>query len=154
MAHVRSQIRDAVATRLTGLVTTGSKVFRSQNFPNQPGLIPSLIIYTRSDVASYDDEAASMGPPTPARTIDLRVKGYARGAATTLDTPDDQMDTIAAEVETAMFTDHTFGGLAIETQLGDTEITVDGEGDQAHGVIDIGFNVTYRTVEGAPETAV
>ena len=45
MAHLRKQIRDNVVTALTGLSTTGSRVYASRVYPNLPG----LCVYTKSE---------------------------------------------------------------------------------------------------------
>ena len=49
MSHVRKQIRDAVVTALTGLSTTGSRVYKSRIYPLETGKLPGLAIYTKSE---------------------------------------------------------------------------------------------------------
>lgn len=153
MAHVRAQIRAAAKTLVTGLATTGNNVWEARNWNLPQSELPALIVYARNDSADYEGETATMGPCSPDRALDLRVEGYVRASILGLNV-DAALDGIAAEVETAIYTDPTFGGLAISTELGETEIRLDNEGENTVGVIDIGFNVTYRTVEGLPETAV
>jgi len=49
MSHVRQQIREAVATRLTGLTTTGVNVFASRVYSLADEKLPALAVYTRSE---------------------------------------------------------------------------------------------------------
>lgn len=43
MAHLREQIRDRVVTDLTGLTTTGSRVFRSRIYPLENNDLPVYV---------------------------------------------------------------------------------------------------------------
>ena len=54
MAHLREQIRDRVVTDLTGLTTTGSRVFRSRIYPLESNDLPGLCIFTKSETTDYD----------------------------------------------------------------------------------------------------
>lgn len=150
MSHVRKQIRDAIVTALTGLSTTGSRVYAGRSLPlytgggSIPSELPALCIYTREEQANYADGILTNAP---LRELTVRVEGYVDGT-------DDDLDTIAEEVETAFFTDYTFGGLTVGAELGEQSINVDREGDDQYGVIVMTFNVMYRTAEGVPGTAV
>ena len=65
MAHYRQQIRERVATTLTGLTTTGSNVFQSRVYPIEENKLPCLLIYTKDETS----EPLAMSPP---RSIDGR----------------------------------------------------------------------------------
>ena len=49
MPHIRKQIRDAIATAVTGLTTTGSRVHKSRVNDLAASELPLLAIYTTSE---------------------------------------------------------------------------------------------------------
>jgi hypothetical protein len=147
MAHVRKQIRDNVVTTLTGLTTTTTNVYRTRVYPLASGKLPGLAIYTNSEISSYETLTI---PRTRSRTLELMVEGYVSGTANL----DNTLDTIAVEVEEAMETDVTRGGLAKDTQLTATEMELVGEGEKVAGVIRMTFEIMYFTREDDAEIAV
>lgn len=151
MAHVRKQLRDAVALAVTGLTSTGSRVYKSRSLPLSAAAaeLPALCVFARQDTPDYD--AGAMGTRV-LRVLEVHLQGYWRGADGSA--IEDGLDGIAEQVETAIFANPTFTGLAHGTRLGPQVIDVDAEGDQTVGVIDIVLEILYRTAEGAPGTAV
>lgn len=146
MAHVRKNIRDNVTTTLTGLTTTGSRVFQTRLFPLATAKLPGLCIYTRSETTEY---ATLSKPRTQVRELEVLVEAYAKGTSSI----DDTLDTIAVEVEEALYADTTRGGYAKDTQITSFEVDYDGEGDQSVGVARFTISVTYVTVENDIEAA-
>ena len=144
MAHVRQQIVSAVASALSGLTTTGTRVYEGRSIPMGSANLPGLCVYGRRDTPDYSQGTMTN---TPMRMLELTVEGYAKAS------DDSTLNTIAAEVETAMYL-IDFTSLAHGVELGEQEIEADDEGEQTAGVIRMIFNVWYRTVEGAPETAI
>ncbi len=147
MAHVRKQIRDNVVTTLTGLTTTTTNVYRTRIYPLATGKLPGLAIYTNSESSTYETLTI---PRTRSRTLELMVEGYVSGTTNL----DNSLDQIAVEVEEAMETDPTRGGLAKDTQLTTTEIELVGEGEKVAGVIRMTFEIMYFTREDDAEIAV
>ena len=146
MAHVRKSIRDNVTTTLTGLTTTGSRVFQTRLFPLATAKLPGLCIYTRSETTQY----ATVGRPrTQIRELEVLVEAYVKGTASL----DNTLDTIAVEIEEALYTDVTRGGYAKDTQITSFEVDYDGEGDQSVGVARFTISVTYATVENDIEAS-
>jgi hypothetical protein len=144
MAHVRKQIRDNIKTTLTGLSTTGANVFASRVYPIQSAAMPGLCIYTSSEQV----EALSIKPPRGVvRSLEVSVEAYVESA-----TPDDVLDTIAAEIEAAMTTDLTRGGTAKDTRLTSFEADFAGEGEKPVVVGRFIFEIVYSTLETDPET--
>lgn len=141
--HGREQIRNAVVTAVTGLVTTGARVHENRVRPLSLAAGPALCVYTRSDRPDY--AAGQMGN-RPQRELEVHVEGYAEG--------DDQAtcDTMAEEVETALFANGALLALVGALWLGEQTVRVDGEGADTTTVIDMVFNVTYGTTEGVPGT--
>ena len=149
MSHVRQQIRDRAETVLTGLTTTGDNVFASRIYPFQEDDtdLPGLCIYTESEEVRNDDEDTVSG--VQVRSMLLVVEGYSI-LTTGLD---DKLDTIAAEVETAIFADQYFNSLAHGTDLVGIETDISADAEKPVGVVRLIFRVYYLTTEGAPETA-
>ena len=147
MSHVRQQLRERAATTLTGLSTTGSKVYQSRVYPLGAANLPGLLIYTKSE----DSEIVTMsGARTLLRCLSLVIEGYVKAVSNY----DDTVDTIAKEVETAMGNDVTLNGLAKNSYLESTEIEYDGEGEKPVAVVSLTYTVEYMTIENAPQTAV
>lgn len=147
MSHVRQQLRERAATTLTGLTTTGTKVYQSRIYPLGSANLPGLLIYTKSE----DSEAVTMsGARTVLRNLSLVIEGYVKAVSNY----DDTVDTIAKEVETAMGNDVTLNGLAKNSFLESTQIEYDGEGEKPVAVVSLTYNVEYMTIENAPQTAV
>lgn len=143
MAHARRQIREAVATALTGLTTTGSRVFQSRMREQES--LPCLLVVT--DTENVD---ASVGT-IQQRDLDILVTGLAQGASNV----DDTLDAIAEEVETAMQAAGTLGGLvSVAPGLTGIRTQFDDSLQQPVGEIELAFRCTYFTHAGAPGTTV
>lgn len=140
--HVRQQLRDAVLTRLTGLTTTGARVYKGRALPVGDSSIPGLMIYT----ATEDATDATMAFDVE-RRIGVVVEGVAKSSANV----DDVLDTITKEVEIALSTALTLG--AATTILTYQSITKDlGDGlDKPNGVVRIVFEAVLFTPVGQPD---
>jgi hypothetical protein len=146
MAHVRKQIRDNIVTTLTGLTTTGSRVYRSRVYPVADNKLPGILIYTDSE----EVETATINPPrTQLRTLTVRIEAFVKGVSNF----DDDIDTITEEVEEALAADLTRGGLAKDTRITDFSVEFSGDGDQPVGVGQISVEVDYSTRENDVGTA-
>ncbi|MCA1381298.1 hypothetical protein [Bradyrhizobium sp. BRP23] len=150
--HVRKQIRDAVVARLTGLPSTGNRVYVGRTRPLGAAHKPTLLIYTRSETASRTVKGV---PPKLDRVMILDVEGRVSLA----DVPDDTLDQIAGEIEAAMWDlfdgRGTFiNGLAMDIKPVSTELIAEAAGERHIGGVRVEYLVTYRTAEGAPTAAV
>ena len=134
MAHARQTIREAAATLLTGLTTTGSRVFQSRMAPQDS--LPCLLVMT-------DDEEITWGAfeKQLERRLSLTVVGLAKATSTV----DDTLDTIAAEVETALGTD-------LKYELTAIAVDFDESLEKPAGRIVLTFSIRYFTTAGAPGT--
>ena len=75
MAPYRQQIRERVATTLTGLTTTGSNVFQSRVYPIENTKLPCLLIYTKEE----SSEPLAMNPPRSIEKIlQLVIEAYVK----------------------------------------------------------------------------
>ena len=147
MSHVRQQIRERIATNVTGLTSTASRVFQSRVYNLQSTELPGLLVYTTSEQSERDSFISSNGLN---RVVDVVVEGYAKAASNL----DDSLDTISAEVEAALAADPTCNSLSKDLALASTEIEYTGEGDQPIGLVRMTFNVVYRTTATAPTSAI
>ena len=146
MPHVRQSLRERIASNVTGLTTTGANVFQSRVYTLEPDDLPCLLVYSTSETS----ERATMATTDSLnRDLTVMVEGYARTASNL----DDTLDTISAEVETAVASDPTCNALALDTVLQSTEIEYDAEGDQPIGSVRLSFSVHYQTKTNVPGTA-
>lgn len=143
MAHLRKLIRDDIKTTLTGLTTTGSKVYATRVYPLAAGNLPGIVMYSDSEQVEY---ATVSLPRTQMRTLTVTVEVYVRGTGSY----DDQLDQICAEIEAALYADVTRSGLAKDTKITGFEAQFAGEAEQpvATGVISV--EVLYSAQEGSP----
>ena len=144
MAHLRQQIRERVATTLTGLTTTGSNVFQSRVYPIENTKLPCLLIYTREE----SSEPLDMSPP---RTIEKRLSLVVEGYVKANSNYDVTIDTITKEVEVAMYGDRLINNLAKDSFLVSTDISFNGEGDNPLGIVVMTFEIPYHHTEGTLE---
>lgn len=146
MAHVRQQIRDAVATTLTSAVTlVSSRVYTTRVHPLNEANLPAISVYTGSE----SSERYNVGVTDINRTLSLEIDIYVRETGSF----DDDVDAIAVQVEEAMAGDFTIGGLVKSSVLISTAIQFDGEADQILGVAKLTYQVRYVTSLTDVETA-
>jgi hypothetical protein len=120
MAHVRQQIRDAVAAAVTGLPITGSRVYVSRVYPLGADHIPGLCVYTtKEELLSRGTRESGLERRKLSVIVEARVKP---GSGTD---PDDQLDDIVADVETALMSNATLSGLTPWIQMESVEMEFD-----------------------------
>lgn len=148
MAHVREQARDQAVAALTGATQAGAQVYKSSRTdPFQRGFGAAIRVSTPEE----ESGVGSAGKPaTLAREISLRVAAWAEGGAEL----DDTLDTIATEIEVAIYQSGRLGGLALEVTLTATGPVLDGDGARLAGTIALDFRVLVATAENDPETAI
>lgn len=145
--HARQQIRNQVKTTLTGLTTTGANVFANRVFEYDKAAMPSLNILTNTDKVELDMRASGGKDLHDLELIiEVRVKASA--------SVDDTIDTICAEVETAIFGSNDLNGLAERIDLIDTQIGIDAETEKKTGIAAMSFSVLYRYVMSDPTTII
>tara|TARA_R110001632_G_scaffold9645_2_gene36793 strand:- start:3167 stop:3610 length:444 start_codon:yes stop_codon:yes gene_type:complete len=144
MAHLRKQLRDRAVADLTGLATTGSKIYASRVYPLTTANLPGLCVYTREESVEV---TTINSPRTLIRELALIVEGYA--ASTTV--LDDTLDQIALEVEKALAADITLNNLAKTIKLQSVDAEYSDEGEQPVGIIRLTYAVEYAALENNPE---
>lgn len=146
--HVRKQIRDAAKTALTGLTTTGARVYatRPDEQPLQSSELPGLRVFTKDETV----EVITTGPlRRRERLLELVVEACVRETSGY----DDDVDLIAKEVETALDADVSLGGLCQDIKPVSFSLEVDAAGEQPVAVGRMTFQVRYYTEKGTPGVA-
>ncbi|MBT6555125.1 MAG: hypothetical protein HON50_05875 [Candidatus Marinimicrobia bacterium] len=140
MAHVRQLIRDKMKTLLTGLSTTGSSVYISRVYNHKT--LPALAIYTHDEQSSDDLDNVTFGSTNQHRLLNIVVEARAKATANV----DKTLDTISAEVETALFAsgDTTLDGKCKYFEFNGLEIELSGEQEQPVGLMTMRFSALYR----------
>ncbi len=134
MSHARQAIREAAATLLTGLTTTGARVFQSRMAPQES--LPCLLVMTDGEEITWGAFEKQLD-----RRLTLTVVGLAKATANV----DDTLDTIAAEVETAL-------GADLKYELTGIAVDFDESLEKPAGRIVLTFSIRYFTTAGAPGT--
>jgi hypothetical protein len=145
--HIRKQIRDQIATELTGLTTTGSNVHKARLYPLNDSDLPAVNVVTAAETVSEHTMGAD---PVLIRELTLNLEGYVSVSTTAFDT----LDTISKEIEVAMATDITHSGLTQDTTLISMSAALSGEGTQQVGVITLTYKITYFTAMSTPDIAI
>jgi hypothetical protein len=146
MSHLRQQIREEIATTLTGLTTTGDNVFMSRVYPMEQAKLPGIIIYTVSEQTSV----LTIGEMrTMESMLTVAVEVYAMGANI-----DDSLDEVCLESQIALANNRTLSSLAKDIQLDSTQITFAQESEAPAGYATMNWSVFYQFIENNPEVAV
>jgi hypothetical protein len=136
MPHARQTIREATATLVTSLTSTGTRVFQSRMVPTAATL-PCLLVTTNDE----EIEAGAFEKQLD-RRLSVQIIGVAKAASASLD---DALDTIAAEVETAI-------GTNLKYELRAITVDFDESLEKPTGRITLDFSYRYFTNAGAPGT--
>jgi len=150
MPHVRKQLRDAIRARITGLSTTGSKVYDAPSDPIPPTELPALALYLLSETAETTTKNRQQE-----RVLEIRIEAlaaYRSPLAGEVNATADELDQMAAEIEAALAGDLTFGSLVRDVQFQGTEIDFTPDGQSQTAMARLRFSLTYDTREGQPET--
>ena len=121
MSHVREQLRKAVATAITGLTTTGSRVYSNRVYQLNDSDLPCLMVMSGGD----EVEALSMHHPyQQRRRTNIRIEATVKGKTGY----DDTLDTICMEVEESI--SNASSSLVKGMYIEQTGIEFDGSGEQ------------------------
>ena len=145
--HLRRQIREAIATAVTGLTTTSTRVYQSRVYPLETGNLPCLLVRSSSEVV----EALTIhAPRMQQRSVNVEVVAVARATADL----DDALDGICKEVEIALAMPvSALAGKAKNCSLSSTEIELTGGAEKPVGTATMTYVVEYFALENAPDVA-
>ena len=148
--HVRQQIREAVAVLLTGLTTSGARVFQSRLYALSQAELPGLVITTNEEQVEF----GSLGfPPLLNRRLNLQVRALAQAN----NNLDETLDNMIKEVESALSNSivaNTLNGLVKSTGLSSIYIDMSAESEQPIGQAVMNFTVDYKTQANTPDISI
>lgn len=147
--HLRTQIRDAVVTAVTGLATTGANVFaaRPGTRPVQTSELPALLVY--SNDTDSEPSSGQRGSRRFEHVAELLVLGLAAGTGDV----DRTLDTIEKEVRAALEGNPTLSGKCKDLWLERAEKEHDEEAEQPTWLVRMTWRCEYHTREGVPDAA-
>lgn len=144
--HLHKQIRSALVTALTGLTTSGSRVYANRLQPLADALQPTLLV-------SLDDEQAEAltvhASPILERTLELSVVAHVKATSGL----DDTLDLMSKEVETALATGITLSGRNLPILYTGMSFE-DEQADKPVGVKRLRFRLTYTAAANAPDVLI
>ena len=144
--HIHRQIREAIASAVTGLASTGSNVYVNRLYAIPPASLPALRIAIDSETV---DALSIHQPLMLSRTLQISIECCAQGG----DTLDDTCDQMSKEVETALSAGFSLGGL---TRI--PILTASGYDDDPAGldtaVKRLEFTLTVETLNTAPDALI
>jgi hypothetical protein len=146
MAHVRQQIRDRMATLVTGLPVTGANVYKMRRYALDDSKLPAICVYTMDE----NSEMATIGTRTLRRSINVALDIMIKGASTAVS---DTLDGVCVSAEEAVAADFHLNGLAKSCVLTGTEININVEGEQSIASARLVYAVEYVTSITDVETA-
>ena len=141
--HLHRQIREAVVTKLTGLTTTGSRVYANRLLPLPDATSATLLV-------TLDEETATQASfhTYPKYELELRLSVAAVCKASS--GIDDTLDQVAKEVEVALADGITVG--AVNLPVFYTGMTFeDVLGDKPVGIKRMSFSVQFTAAANAPD---
>lgn len=148
--HLRRQIREAAATLLTNLTTTGSRVFQSRVQTLKDNQLPALVILTNEETVTQQTIHSN---PLLERQLSIQVIAKAKAKADL----DDTLDQIIKEVEMAVFASdaaNTLGGLVKGLVLDSIDITFNGDAEAKVGEAVMAFTAVYFNQAATPDVSV
>lgn len=149
MAHVRTQLRDAVIAALQTAGVAGGRVTKPRGYDYNDVGLPAVAVSTSGEEAGRETMGGSMGGGVISRNIELAVLLVASGGIDMVDV----LDTLAVQVEVAIASDATVGSIAHERFPTGMEIDFGEAGETRRAMMRLTFSCLVLTEEGAPETA-
>ena len=146
MSHVRQQIRDRIATILTGLPTVGNTVFKMRRYALDDSKLPAILVYTMDEGSAL----MTIGNRTLNRTINCAVHILCTGTSTTIQ---NTIDSLCVSVEQAIGNDFQLNGLAKSCILTSTEVDIVTDGEKPISSARLVYAVNYITAINSVETA-
>lgn len=144
--HLHKQIRGALVTALTGLTTSGARVYANRLAPLPDTTSPSLLI-------TLDDESAAgltiHSPQAQDRTLTLSVAAVAKASSNL----DDTLDLMSKEVEVALSAGITVGGRLLEVFYTGMSFE-DQQSDKPVGIKRMSFSVQFSAMSNAPDVLI
>jgi hypothetical protein len=146
--HVRKQLRAAVATAVTGLPTTGARVYTARAYALDADTeTPGLLILTPSEGAEPGDIHGGIG-----RQITVTVTAVVKSTGAVQDT----LDQIAKEVEPALVGPAKLqvGAKRVDIEYLGAEFVMDDSADRKTAELEMSFRAEIFTAPGVPDVLI
>lgn len=145
--HVRQQLRAAVASALTGLPTTGARIYTARAYALEDTETPALLIATPSESAEAGDIHGSIG-----RQVTVTVTAVVKSTGAV----QDLLDQIAAEVEPALVGPDKLdvGARRVDVEYTGAEFAMDDSADRKTAELEMSFRVELFTAPGVPDALI
>lgn len=144
--HLHKQIRSAIVTALTGLTTSGARVYANRLMPLPDGTSPSLLI-------TLDDERATgltvHRPQAQDRTLTLSVAAVVKASSGI----DATLDLMSKEVETALSAGITLSGRVLDVFYTGMNFE-DAQSDKPVGIKRMSFSIPFTAMSNAPDVLI
>lgn len=141
--HLHKQIRSAVVTRLTGLTTSGSRVYANRLQPLPDAMSPTLLVTLDEETAT---QATFHANPIYERELRLSVAAIYKATSAL----DDTLDLMSKEVETALAAGITVGSRVLDVFY--TGMSFDDEqSDKPVGIKRMSFSIQFTAAANAPD---
>lgn len=141
--HAHKQVRSAIVTALTGLTTSGSRVYANRLYPLADTGVPALRIFLDSEEST--DQTVHK-PTTQERTVRLVVECIAKATSSL----DDTVDLMSKEVEIALAAGVTVSGVLLLPVYTGSEFD-DEISDKPIAAKRLNFDVMFYTLNNAPD---
>lgn len=145
-SHVHTQIRAATVTALTGLTTSGVRIYPNRLYPLADTDLPGLRIFTDEEEVSAE---SIHHPHVQARRLRLVVEACAKANSNL----DDTLDTMAKEIEIAMSDTLTVAGKPLYPTLTGSQYDDQGAGTPV-AVKRLDYIIAYHTLNNAPDALI
>ncbi len=145
--HVRQIIRDFFKLALLNKTDALDQVFLSRVFPVASKKTPSILIYTKDEIAVN----ATLGDPgSSLRELSVTIEIYSKNVSN----PDSIIDDVAAQIEIILGEDCQPIPEILEIEYSAFQVDYNGEGENAFLVGTMLYVCTYSVLKNDPERGV
>lgn len=149
--HLRDQIMDALATLLTGLTTTGSRVYVDRDADSEPLSAAELPGITIQQV-DESVQALTLGQPRHLeRYLNVQIDAFVKLTTSTLARK--QLNLIDKEIQTAIAGSLSLGGVCKYVTATQVDFSTAGDTDKPQSRARMNYQVFYMFTETTPDTA-
>lgn len=141
--HLHKQIRDALVTKLTGLATSGARVYANRLAMLPDALAPTLLITLDEESVTGSTVSA---PAMLERELRLTVAAVAKASSAL----DDTLDQMSKEVETALAAGITVASRTLDVFYAGMSFT-DEQSDKPVGIKRMNFTIPFSAMTNAPD---
>lgn len=142
--HLHKQIRDKIETALTGLTTSGARVYANRVQPMADANLPGLRIFA-------DDESVDVQTMHAPYLMDRALRLVVECCAKSTTALDDTLDLMSKEVEVAMASGITISSRVMVPIYGGMSFD-DEQSDKPVGIKRLNYTLTYSCMSNAPDT--